>query len=356
MPKLTACTVIFLFLSIAALAQKGLISGKIADTAEKKNLADCSILLLRKSDSIMLTYTRSGARGDFRLTNVPQGHFLLLVTLPGYADYVDTLDVSDSNAVVKLAVIGLVLKAKLLEAVVVSRRKGAMRIKGDTTEFVADSFHVQQGATVEDLLKKLPGIQVDHNGQITAEGQTVKKVLVDGEEFFGDDPTLVTQNLRADMVDKVQVFDKKSDQAVFTGIDDGQRDKTINLKLKENKKSGYFGRLTASGGTDGYYDGELMANYFKKKEKFAAYGILSNTGKTGLNWQERDNYGQSIASFADVDLNTGMVSISGLQLDDLDDWNGQYQARAFRRSRPEGSTITINGTMMRSRSMAITST
>ncbi|HEV2353909.1 MAG TPA: outer membrane beta-barrel protein [Puia sp.] len=330
MPKLTACTILCLLSGIATWAQSAQVSGKIADTAEKKNLANSSVLLLRKSDSIMVTFTRSGAKGDFRLTNVPRGQFLLLVTLPGYADYIDTLDVADSNAMVTLPVIGMVLKAKLLEAVVVNGRKGAMRIKGDTTEFVADSFHVQQGATVEDLLKKLPGIQVDHNGQITAEGQTVKKVLVDGEEFFGDDPTLVTQNLRADMVDKVQVYDKKSDQAIFTGIDDGQRDKTINLKLKESKKNGYFGRLTAGAATNGYYDEELMANYFKKKEKFAAYGILSNTGKTGLNWQERDSYGQSMASNIDVDQNTGAVSFTSVDTyNDLDDWNGQYSGQGY---------------------------
>src|SRR4030081_1546936 len=129
-------------------------------------------------------------------------------------------------------------------------------------------------------MKQLPGIQNDKIGKSAAQGEAIKKVLVDGEEFFGDDPTLVTQNLRADMVGQVQVYDKKSDQATFTGIDDGQREKTINLKLKNDKKMGYFGRLTASKGTDGYYDEQLMANYFRKKEKLAAFGIISNTGKT----------------------------------------------------------------------------
>ena len=135
----------------------------------------------------------------------------------------------------------MILKANLLKDVIVTHRS-AINIKGDTTEFAADSFKVQPNATVEDLLKKLPGIQVDKNGQITAQGEKVQKVLVDGEEFFGDDPTLVTQNLRADMVDKVQLYDKKSDQATFTGIDDGEKQKTINLKLKDNKKNGYFGK------------------------------------------------------------------------------------------------------------------
>src|ERR1700744_5553032 len=327
MLKLTALLLLRLALSSAAMAQSSQISGKISDTAEKKNLPGSSVLLLRGSDSILVGHTRAGGSGDFKFNHIPAGHYLLLVTYPRYEDYVDELDIKDSTPII-LPPIALVLKSKLLEAVVVNGSKGAIRLKGDTTEFNADSFRTQQGASVEDLLKKLPGIQVDHNGKITAQGETVKKVLVDGEEFFGDDPTLVTQNLRADMVDKVQLYDKKSDQATFTGIDDGQREKTLNLKLKNGKKNGYLGRITAGAGTDGYYDEELMANYFKNKEKLAAYGIISNTGKTGLNWQERDNYGQSILGNADVDESTGFISIQGNN-DDLDTWSGRFEGQGY---------------------------
>ncbi|MBS1660875.1 MAG: outer membrane beta-barrel protein, partial [Bacteroidetes bacterium] len=210
-----------------------------------------------------------------------------------------------------------------------SGNRNAIRLKGDTTEFNADSFRTQPNASVEDLLKKLPGIQVDKNGKITAQGEAVKKVLVDGEEFFGDDPTLVTQNLRADMVDKVQVYDKKSDQASFTGIDDGKREKTINLKIKDGKKNGYFGRVTAGAGTEGYHDYQLMANYFKNKLKLSGYGIIGNTGKTGLNWNERDNFGQSDASSIDVDENTGSLSWTMSNRDDLDSWSGRFEGQGF---------------------------
>src|SRR6202008_1390228 len=142
----------------------------------------------------------------------------------------------------------MVSKTHLLKEVVLKQQIAAIKIKGDTTEYMADSFKVKENATVEELLKKLPGIQVDKNGQITAQGQTVQKVLVDGEEFFSDDPKVVTQGLQANAVDKVQVFDKKSDQAEFTGIDDGEKTRTINLQLKENKKKDYFGKLVAGGG------------------------------------------------------------------------------------------------------------
>ncbi len=326
MPKLTVLLSCLLLLSVPALAQYSHISGSVADTMEKRSMANASILLLRPADSILIAHTRTDASGAFLLKKIPTGHYLLLVTYPSYADYVDEVDAKDTAGVL-LPAIPMVLKSKLLEAVVVQGNR-AVRIKGDTTEFTADSFRTEAGASVEDLLKKLPGIQVDRNGKITAQGETVKKILVDGEEFFGDDPTLVTQNLRADMIDKVQVYDKKSDQATFTGIDDGQREKTINLKLKNGKKNGYFGRVTASAGTDGYYDEQLMANYFQNKEKLAAYGIISNTGKTGLNWSERDNYGQSIAGNIDVDETTGSMSWTGSN-DDLDTWSGQYGGQGY---------------------------
>jgi hypothetical protein len=327
MPKLIVVLSLLLLLSVSALAQVTHVSGSVADTLEKKSLTNASVLLLRPADSILVAHTRSDASGHFQLGKVPTGHYLLLVTYPSYADYVDEIDAKDTGGVI-LPTVPMILKSKLLETVVVNGNKGAVRIKGDTTEFNADSFRTEAGASVEDLLKKLPGIEVDRNGKITAQGETVKKVLVDGEEFFGDDPTLVTQNLRADMVDKVQVYDKKSDQANFTGIDDGAREKTINLKLKNGKKNGYFGRATASAGTDGYYDEELMANYFKNKEKLAAYGIISNTGKTGLNWSERDNYGQSFASNLDVDESTGGITFQGNN-DELDNWDGRFDGQGY---------------------------
>jgi hypothetical protein len=205
----------------------------------------------------------------------------------------------------------------LLQEVVVTQKMGPIRIKGDTTEFVADSFKVQLNASVEDLLKRLPTIQVDKNGQITAQGQAVKKVLVDGEEFFGDDPTLVTRNLRADMIDKVQIYDKKSDQAAFTGIDDGIRDKTINLKIKENQKKGAFGKLVAGGGTNGFHESQAMLNKFKGNEKIAFYGIIDNTGKAGLGWQDAQNYG------------------GGSDNDDIG-WNGNYNGQGIPLSQSAG--------------------
>ena len=327
MNKLALLCCVFLLVVTNAIAQNASIRGTISDTASKENLTNAVISILRAKDSVLYKFTRSNAQGKFGLTRLPAGKFILLVSYPKYADYVEELNLTDTSNI-NFDRIALILKAKLLEEVVVKQKISAIKIKGDTTEFTADSFHVQANATVEELLKKLPGIQVDKNGKITAQGETVQKVLVEGEEFFGDDPTLVTQNLRADMIDKVQVFDKQSDQAAFTGIDDGQKQKTINLKLKDNKKNGYFGKVNVGGGTDGYFDNQLMINLFKKKKKFSAYGILSNTGKTGLNWNERDKYGESFASSVDFDENNGYYMFTGSN-DELESWDGQYNGQGY---------------------------
>ena len=324
--KLLLVPLLFLA-AIPCFSQKASIRGTVTDTSSKENLFNATISVLRSKDSILTRFTRSNAQGKFQINTLPAGNYILLVSYPKYADFVEQVTLTDTSVLLfeKLA---LTLKAKLLEEVVVKQKIAAIKIKGDTTEFTADSFHVEANASVEQLLKKLPGIQVDKNGKITAQGETVQKVLVDGEEFFGDDPTLVTQNLRADMVDKVQLFDKKSDQSVFTGVDDGQKEKTINLKLKDSKKNGYFGKVNAGIGTEGYYDNQAMINFFKRKQKFSAYGILSNTGKTGLNWQDRDKYGQSFASGADYDEATGNYFISGGN-DDLDNWDGRYNGKGY---------------------------
>jgi len=296
MKKLAAVGFLFFLFYQQVYSQNPSLKGRLQDSTEKKSLENASILLLRRADSVMVRFGRSTTDGNFMLNKLPSGKFILMITRPAYADYVDTLSLADSDAI-DLKNIYMTLKSQLLQEVIVSGRK-AMRLKGDTVEYKADSFYMKPGSTVEELLKKLPGIQVDKDGKITAQGETVQKVLVDGEEFFSDDPTIVTKGLQSDVVDKVQVYDKKSDQATFTGIDDGLRTKTIDLKLKEDKKKGYFGKLTAGTNAGDYWNNTGMFNAFKKKRKVSVYGIMSSTGKTGLNWNENMNYGG----------NTGMES------------------------------------------------
>ena len=305
MKKTTLLLVLVFIISVPVLAQQAVLKGTVIDTSEKRNLSNTVIALLRPADSVLVTFTRSNTTGQFALQKLPPGKFIVMVTRPAYADYYDRVDLTP-GATIDLGSISMILKSQLLAEVVVQHKLGAIRIKGDTTEYMADSFKLSAGATVEDLLKILPGIQVDKDGKITAQGEQVQKVLVDGEEFFSDDPTIATRGLTADAVEKVQSFDKKSDQATFTGIDDGQKTKTINLQLKEDRKKGYFGKLEAGSDFNKYWNNTGMFNAFKGKRKFAAYGIMSNTGKTGLDWNEGMNYGSGGDVEMSADENGGM--------------------------------------------------
>ncbi len=313
--------------------EKSSIKGAVVDTASNIKLKNASISILAAKDSMLVSFTRADTHGAFNISNLQKGKYILLFTYPKYADYVTRVEV-DSTRELDLGSVNLFLKAHLLEDIVITGRQ-RITIKGDTTEYDAASFNIQPNAKVEDLLKQLPGIQVDQNGKITAQGQTVNKVLVDGEEFFGDDPTLVTRNIRGDMVDKVQLYDKQSEQAAFTGVDDGQKVKTINIQLKEDSKRGLFGKAEAGMGTKDFYQAQLMVNRFHGKEKMAAYGTFSNTGQTGLGWGDAEKYGSSSLSMEFSDDGGMMFMISGGR-DELDSFDGRYDGVGIPRAQNGG--------------------
>src|SRR6185312_6401588 len=302
--------VLYLFPQIVFCQTAG-IKGKLADSTATENPVNAVIAILHQRDSTLVTFSRSDKNGNFQINQLDSGRYVVLISYPKYGDFVDHIHLKQ-NENLDLKTIYLTQKAKPLQEIVI--KQAAMRLKGDTTEYNADSYEVKPNATVEDLLKQLPGIQVDKDGKITAQGQQIQKVLVDGDEFFSDDPTIATRNLRADAVSKVQVFDKKSDQAEFTGIDDGNTTKTLNLKLKDNAKHGYFGKLSASA-LDKYYNGQALINAFKGKRKLAAFAITSSTDATGLNWQDSQNYGFQSNNVQVMD--GGGIMVSNNSGDDL---------------------------------------
>jgi len=289
LPVLLLC--IFCY-AATAFAQNNMVTGKVADISEKKPVKNAVVMLLTVKDSLLYKFTRSAPDGSFTLKDVKPGPYILMTTHPYFGELVDNIEVKETG--LQLGDINLTSKSKLLQEVIV-KSGSAIKIKGDTTVYTADSFKVSANANVEELLKKLPGIQVDKNGEIKAMGEKVEKVLVDGEEFFGDDPGMAVKNLRADAVKEVQVFDKKSDQAEFTGIDDGKTQKTINLKLKEDRKKGYFGKIDVAGGPqnniDPRYNTNLLLSSFKGKRKISGFLLNGNTGQDGLNWQDNEKYG-----------------------------------------------------------------
>ncbi|MDZ4758280.1 MAG: TonB-dependent receptor [Bacteroidota bacterium] len=291
------------FLLIATFAKgqfgdKGELRGNLADSTAAKYIEHASVMLLRPADSVLLKFVRSNSLGAFRFKNLDTGNYLIIITHPTFADYTEIVKV-EAGDVTKLNTY-MIQKTVALKEFIFKQKKGAIVFKGDTIEYTADSFKTKEFATVEDLLKKLPGIQVDKNGVITAHGEKVDKVLVDGEEFFSDDPTVATKNLQAITVDKVQVYDKENAQSQATGISDGKKEKVLNLKLKEEYKKGMFGKVKASGGLPKWYENEAMINAFKSKRKLSGYIIHSNTNRNSLDWEEQQSFGSnSNVSYSD---------------------------------------------------------
>ncbi|MGN6341577.1 MAG: TonB-dependent receptor domain-containing protein [Ginsengibacter sp.] len=307
--KKISIAVLITLISNVSFSQTITISGQVMDEHEDKPVSEAVVALLTPKDSFLYAFTRTDANGKYELKNVSPGKYIVMTSQPKYADLLSDVD-AETNTI--LPAIQLMSKAELLQAVIV-KTGSPLKIRGDTTVYTADSFKVSANANVEELLKKLPGIQVDKDGNIKAMGETVQKVLVDGEEFFGNDPGMAVKNIRADAVKEVQVFDKKSEESEFTGIDDGKTQKTINLKLKENKKTGYFGKVDVAAGPekhiDNRYNSNLMFGSFKGKRKLSAFLLNGNTGQNGLSWEDRQKYGEDDNFSLDVNDN-GDLSFS----------------------------------------------
>jgi len=293
------------------------IEGRVSDSLSKTPIKDALITIINAQDSMLITYGRSTENGNFRINDSSLAKYRSIHVLISYPEYVTgsyTLSFSTGARSV-FREVKLLTRQYLLDEVIVKNRLSAIRIVKDTIEFKADSFWVAKNADVNSLFKQLPGLQINEDGTIYAYGEKVQKVLVDGEEYFSRDPVLVSKMIRADMVDKVQLYDKKSDQAQLTGIDDGKKEKVLNLKIKEEKKRSVFGKTSVAAGNKDTYNGELMVNRFNDKSKTALFGILSATGKVGLSSKEEDSFGnEEVNGFS-----------SGLNVQDLDGWNGRFE-------------------------------
>ncbi|MBL7813578.1 MAG: TonB-dependent receptor [Saprospiraceae bacterium] len=287
MKKLFAFLVLLVSTVSFALAQnpsKVSIQGIVADSLGE-DLPFATVMLLNPKDSALVNFTRSDDKGGFSFKSIKNTAYLLKISYVGYLPYQQHLDPSVSE----LEDLGRVkikpITKELLE-VVIKTAKAPLSIKGDTIEYNASSFKVPPGSTVEDLLRRLPGIDVDADGNIKAQGKDVKKVYVDGKSFFGDDPKAATKNLDANVISKVQVFTEKTDQAKLTGVDDGKKEKAMNLELKDEFKKGAFGKVSAAVGTSDRWAGRGNYNRFNKKEQFSVLGYANNINQTGVNWED----------------------------------------------------------------------
>lgn len=265
---------ILILISTVAVHAQHTLSGKVVDKADNKPLTNASIVLLDQ-DSIMKYFTRADEDGKFTFNKIKNTPYILIVSYPKFELISKTITATGEKS--DIPAIALSSQANLIEEVVI-QQKLPIRLKGDTLEYDAGSFETEKNAKLEDLLRRLPGLSVSGDGKITANGKTVSKVLIDGEEFFGYDPKIAIRNIRADAVDKVQVFEKRSKEAELTGIDDGIREVTVNAVLKEEARIGMFGNAEALLGTSELYTGSLFAAKFNRTERM---GLTFNTNNMG---------------------------------------------------------------------------
>lgn len=277
---------VFLILSCTILSAQNLtIKGKVVD-GDKEPMIGATCIVINPKDSIMLSFGITNTNGQFELNNVPASAVKLQITYIGYGTFERPYDFSKEVKVVDLGDIQIAQSSQQLGEVQIEASFIPIVIKKDTVEYTADAFRVTPNANVEELLKKLPGVEVDAEGNITAQGETVNKVTVDGKKFFGNDPKVATRNLQAAAIKKVQVIDEKSERAQFSGIEDGVTTKTINLELKDNSKVGVFGEVYAGVGTDNRYDTKAMVNKFSGKYQASSLVTFNNINQQGFSFSD----------------------------------------------------------------------
>ena len=276
------------FLGLNSYSQKvnGVAKGILQDSVSAIPLADATISVIRSQDSSLISFTVTSGSGFFEIKNIEAGAYSLLISFTGMQSFKKQFVISTANPIADFGTIKLDRNYKALNEVVV-KDDAPVKIKGDTVEFRAESFKsVKPNASVEDLLKKIPGMEVTKDGTVKSQGEQVQKVYVDGKEFFGTDPKMATRNLSQDMVESIQVYDDMGEQAKFTQIDDGSRTKAINIKLKKDKKNGVFGKAMAGGGSDGRYQSSLNLNRFVGDRQVSVVGSANNLDRQNFTFND----------------------------------------------------------------------
>lgn len=258
------------------------VSGVVIDATTKEPIEQATVRLLKVSDSTMVRGVASSRNGGFTLKNVKAGSYLLHLSFVGYESLYKNVQITEKQNPAWLGKLALTdASIHLAEAVVVGKATEVI-VRNDTVEYNADSYKVAEGSVLEDLLKKMPGVEVDSDGKVTHNGKEITKIMVDGKEFFTNDPKVASKNLPSKMIDKVQVLEKKSDMATMTGFDDGEEETVINLTVKPGMKRGWFGNAFAGYGSKDRYEGNAMVNRFVGNDQITVMGGANNTNNMGF--------------------------------------------------------------------------
>jgi hypothetical protein len=284
---------IFALFSFVSFSQKMRIAGNVQDTTENKPLVNALAMLVRIKDSVLVDFKRTDLNGNFKFEKLSIDTLQLIVSHPRFNENSYYIFGSETNFEFDIKRIVLPQKSQQLKEVVIYAYKDPVFYKGDTLVYIADSFATRPNAVVEDLLKKLPGIKVNADGSIQAQGKDIQQVLVDGDEFFGADPTMATKNLAAQGVETVQIYEKKDENST----DDSETIQVLDLKLKDSAKKGYFGKASFASDAsvsptyNTFYEGELLLNKFNKRQKISIFSLVSNTMKSSLEWKDMYKFG-----------------------------------------------------------------
>lgn len=290
-----------LSIGLTAFTQTVNVKGKVVDGFDQSTMPGATVMLLHPKDSTFYKFGITNTNGEFSIKGAEAGSYIFQISFIGYASYYKNVEITSENKEIDYGTIEIETKKELIETFDVVEEMVPVIINGDTIEYNAAAFKVKPEDNVKDLLKQLPGVEVDKDGKVTAQGEEVKKVLIDGKSFFGDDTKLATENLPADMVKNVQVYDDNSEMSKITGIDDGDRTKTINLKIKKDRKKGLFGNVTGGGGLTandwskvedekGLYSGKFNINKFKDDRQISTLGMINNTNEQGFSYRDYINF------------------------------------------------------------------
>ena len=266
--------------SIHAQTGTGSVSGRIIDGETRDPLPAATIRILNPEDSTLVIGASSTTEGTFRIP-VNHGTYIAHISFVGYTHIFKDFTLSPSQPAVRLDTISLQESTILLDEAVVTAAASEIIVKGDTLEYNAAMYNVTEMAVVEDLLKKMTGVEIDQNGVIKVQGKEIKKIFVDGKEFFSDDPKIASKNLPARMVDKLQIIDNKSEMEKMTGFDDGEEEMIINLTVRPNMKQGTFGNAFAGYGSKERYEANVMVNHMRNSDQMTFMGGINNTNNAG---------------------------------------------------------------------------
>ena len=284
MNRIILTVAIIAFLGTGAFAQTGNITGTLRDQSDSSLVSGATIELLLQKDSSLVKATVSDSKGKFILTDVVAEGLIIRISTIGYQEYIDIFSLKEPAK--DLGFISLFKRGKDLSTVTIISKAPPVVQKGDTSQYSANQYKVNPDATTEDLIKKMPGITVDKDGTVTAQGEQVKKITIDGKDFFGDDASAALKNLPSEVVDKIQVFDRLSDQAQLTGFDDGNSQKAINIVTKTAIKNGQFGRAYAGYGTDERYSAGGNVSFFNGDRRFSVVANFNNINQQNFGSQD----------------------------------------------------------------------